>query len=512
MKKLATVIALSLMGLMPVSNGSPDLNEADRPNIILFIVDDMGWQDTSVPFHSVRTPFNALYRTPNMERLARQGLLFTQAYAASPVCTPTRSSIMTGRNPARTHITNWTLRNSREAQETGPKHYPLQSPAWDFDGLQPDDVLLPKLLSDGGYHTIHVGKAHFGAPDTPGADPLTLGFEVNIAGHAAGGPGSFYGMHDFSAAHRGGGRIWDVPGLEAYHGRDVYLTEALTIEANKAIASAVGGEAPFYMNMAHYTVHAPIMADSQYVDHYSDQDPKEAAYASMVQGMDASLGAILHQLEALGEATKTLIIFASDNGGLSAHARGTTMMGTGLNSHNLPLRSGKGSAYEGGIRIPLMISWARVDPYDPMQQAITIPRGLRTDTQVITEDLFPTILHFAQAKAPPNYVIDGHNLVPLLQNKERVLGWHYPHKWGPEGPGLDPFTAVRKGDWKLIYFYKDRRFELYNLANDIGETTDLFWKNPEQAAEMTEVMHTWMEEMDAQVPEDRATGNPVPFP
>ena len=171
---------------MPVSNGSPDLYESDRPNIILYIVDDMGWQDTSVPFHSSRTPFNALYRTPNMERLARQGLLFTQAYAASPVCTPTRASIMTGRNPARTRITNWTLRNSRDAQETGPKNYPLRSPAWDFDGLQPGDVVLPALLQADGYHTIHVGKAHFGALETQGANPSTLGFDVNIAGHAAG--------------------------------------------------------------------------------------------------------------------------------------------------------------------------------------------------------------------------------------------------------------------------------------------------------------------------------------
>ena len=505
----------------PESERAHDLRSrngaADRPNIILFLVDDMGWQDTSVPFHEIETPFNRRYRTPNMERLARQGVLFTDAYAASPVCTPTRSSILTGRHPARTRITNWTLRNDREEQETGPENYPLRSPDWNYGGVQPGDVTLSALLKESGYRTIHAGKAHFGALDTPGADPGQLGFEVNIGGHAAGGPGSYYGIHNFSASHRGGGAVWDVPGLEAYHGRDINLSEALTIEANKAMAAAVAEGRPFFLNMAHYAVHTPIMADSQYVDRYDHLPAVEAAYASMVEGMDASLGMLMHQLEALGQATKTMIIFYSDNGGLSAHTRGVTEMGTGLNSHNLPLRSGKGSAYEGGVRVPAIVSWARLDPSEPYQQALPVQRGVRSNRPIISMDLFDTILAMSSSEAPTEYASDGRSLIPLLQDDaaewtDRVLGWHYPHKWGPEGPGCDPFTAVRAGDWKLIYFYRDQRHELYNLSADLGESTDLLWKQPDKAKELSAIMQSWMQNVDAQMPESKSTGTSVSYP
>ncbi|MFK7848328.1 MAG: sulfatase [Rhodothermales bacterium] len=490
-------------------NGQPHIDDKiEQPNIILFLVDDMGWQDTSVPFHTSKTSFNEIYQTPNMERLARQGVVLTNAYAASPVCTPTRTSIMTGQNPGRTHITNWTLRNSREAQETGPKNYPLQSPDWRFEGLQPGDVTLPQVLKEQGYWTIHAGKAHFGAMETAGANPSNLGFDVNIAGHAAGAPGSYYGTHNYSASFRGRDGVWDVPGLEAYHGKGINLTEVLTIEANKAMADAVAMSRPFYLNMAHYGVHTPIMADSQYVDKYSHLDPKEAAYASMLEGMDASLGGLMHQLEAMGEATRTLIVFFSDNGGLSAHARGETAFGTGKNTHNLPLRSGKGSAYEGGTRIPMIVSWARKDDSEPLQQAFKLPVA-RMDTPVISDDLFPTFMELAGTVVPEGHDVDGTSLVPLLQGgvlEDRVLGWHYPHKWGPEGPGTDPFTAVRKGEWKIIYFYKDARYELYNLAQDLGETTDLAWKQAEKLAEMKAVLKDWMEDVGAQKPKDKKTG------
>ena len=491
----------------------PSLSEFDdRPNVIMFLVDDMGWQDTSVPFHTAETPFNRTYQTPNMERLARQGMVFTNAYAASPVCTPTRTSIMTGQNPGRTRITNWTLRNSLAAQETGPKHYPLLSPEWRFEGLQPGDVTLPSVLKQQGYRTIHAGKAHFGALATKGANPLMLGFDVNIAGHAAGAPGSYYGTHNYSASFRGRNEVWDVPGMRAYHGKNVNLTEAITIEANRAIEDAVALGKPFYLNMAHYGVHTPIMADSQYVERYADLHPTEAAYASMLEGMDASLGAIMHQLEALGQSTRTLIIFFSDNGGLSAHSRGTTPIGTGLNSHNLPLRSGKGAAYEGGIRVPMIVSWARRDAQHPLQQALQLPAGIRSKTPVISDDFFPTILDLTATVLPAGHVIDGTSLIPLLQGdviEDRVLGWHYPHKWGPEGPGTDPFTAVRKGDWKLIYFYKDGRYELYNLEKDLAESTDLAWKEPEKLDEMKTALRGWMEQVNAQVPHWRESGAPA---
>jgi arylsulfatase A-like enzyme len=487
----------------------------ERPNIILFLVDDLGWQDTSQPFHLERTPFNDRYRTPHIERLARQGMMFTNAYAASPVCTPTRTSIMTGRNPARTHITNWTLRNDRDEQETGPPDYPLRSPEWDFDGLQPSDTTLPAILRAHGYRTIHVGKAHFGALETSGADPTNLGFDVNVAGHAAGGPGSYYGLHNFGAAQRGGAAVWDVPGLEKYHGRNVNLTESLTQEAIRFIGEAVEEGRPFFLNMAHYGVHAPIMADSGFVENYPELDVVEAAYSSMIEAVDASLGEILQELDRLEISENTLVVFTSDNGGLSAHARGMSPSGTRFNSHNLPLRSGKGSAYEGGTRVPMVVAWAR-RAEGTVGEPSVMP-GSSTDVPVVSHDLFPTILAAAGVTVPADYALDGHDLVPLLSGGEgfradRLLVWHYPHKWGPEGPGLDPFTSIRDGPWKLIYFYHDRRWELYDLSRDLGETINLVRARPGEAARLARKMIRWMQDVDAQVPHERFTDIPVDPP
>ena len=234
--------------------------QESRPNVILFLVDDLGWQDTEVPFHTEVTPFNRRYRTPAMKRLAAAGMVFTDAYAASPVCTPTRVSIMTGRNPARHRTTNWILRKDK-----GPngRHATLRPPAWRCNGIGADDVTLARLLQGAGYRTIHVGKAHLGAIGTSGADPRALGFDVNVAGHAAGGPGSYYGRHHFKAGGRRGDltkkTVWDIPGLDAWHGKDVHLTEVLTREAVKAVEGAVGAKKPFFLHMSHYAVHAPIM-------------------------------------------------------------------------------------------------------------------------------------------------------------------------------------------------------------------------------------------------------------
>ena len=493
---------------------------AKLPNIILFLVDDLGWQDTSVPFHAEPTPFNAFYRTPNMERLAEQGMLFTSAYAAAPICTPTRTSIMTGRHPARTRITDWTLVPDVDEQKRTRPWLSVTAPDWNVRGLQPADTTLPGLLRRAGYRTIHAGKAHFGALDTPGGDPTTLGFDVNIAGHAAGAPGSYYSEAKYGNKSDG---PWGVPGLETYYGTDTYLTEALTREANEAIGEAVDDGQPFFLNMAHYAVHAPIQADSQYVEHYDEADPTEAAYASMVEGYDASLGAILETLRDRGVAERTLILFMSDNGGLSAHARGTTPMGTGQNTHNLPLRSGKGSAYEGGIRVPMIVAWARPDSTQPAQQRLSITSGARTDVPVTSHDFFPTILEAAGMQVPTGYVLDGQSFAPLLEEehasartttaRDTTHFWHYPHLWGPKGPGLEPFTAVRAGDWKLIYFYDDGgRYELYNLARGLGETTDLFEARPETARRLAEQMRAWMRRVDAQPPVDRTTGTPAGLP
>lgn len=491
----------------------------EQPNIILFMVDDLGWQDTSVPFHQSPTPFNERYQTPNMERMAEQGMLFTNAYSASPVCTPTRSSILTGKNPAHTNITDWTLHNDLGEMERTGQGYPVKSPPWTVEGVQPDSMLLTEILKAQGYHTIHVGKAHFGALETPGDDPANLGFDVNIAGHAAGAPGSYWPEDKFGDVDSVS--IWAVPGMENYYDSETNLTEALTVEANKEIANAVEANKPFYMNMAHYAVHTPIMADRRYYKDYLDAglDTAEAKYASMIEGMDSSLGSIWQNLEEKGIAENTIILFMSDNGGLSVHSRGNTPMDTGANTHNKPLRSGKGSAYEGGIRVPMMVAWAKRAGDHPLQKRYKILAGRRNETPVISEDFYPTILELAgvDSSSQAYQSADGRSFISLMKNakalwKGRALFWHYPHKWGPDGPGYEPFTAIREGKWKLIYFYKDQKWELYNLEEDIGEENNLIEKEKKISGNLSDKMNAFMQEAGAQTPVSRKTGKPVALP
>ncbi len=474
------------------------------PNIVLFLVDDLGWQDLSVPLHDEVTPFNRRYRTPNLERLAREGVTFTNAFASAPVCTPTRTAIMTGQDPARTNITYWTLRKD---QDTSASHPSLSPPAWSMNGMEADQVTLPRQLAGAGYRTIHVGKAHFGAHKTPAEDPIALGFQVNIAGHASGGPASFYGTHNFSAAGRkgkpgGAPSIWDVPGLEKYHGQDIYLTEALTAEALPHLRSAHAAGQPFFLNFCPYAVHAPIMANKKLLEPYSGLHAREAAYATMVETYDRALGELLDELDRLGIADQTLVVFASDNGGLSAHARGGEP-----HVHNAPLRSGKGSSYEGGVRVPTLIRWPRM-----------ARSGSRVGIPIISPDLFPTLLGAAGAMpVDDSQVRDGRDLAPLLSGVEsaaveRTLGWHQPHQWGASGPGIEPYSAIRRGQWKLIWFHARRHFELYDLSKDLGEETDLAQELPGKVMEMSLLMQTWLEERGAQLPTHKESGKTIMGP
>ncbi|MBL1217428.1 MAG: hypothetical protein D8M59_08020 [Planctomycetes bacterium] len=484
----------------------------DHPNIILFIVDDLGWQDLSVPlYNDTPTEFNQRYQTPNVKRLAEVGMRFTSAYASAPVCTPTRTSIMTGRSPGQSHITYWTLHKDRD---TSTGHPTLRPPNWNVNGLQSDDVTLPKLLKEKvGYHTIHVGKAHFGAHDTSGADPTNLGFDVNIAGHASGGPASYYGTQHFTVAGRQGKQdphsaesVWDIPGLEKYHGSDIYLTEALAIEASAAIRDAVlNVHKPFYLNFAPYAVHAPIMPNERYLDQYPpDLNRTEAAYATMVQTYDAALGAITETLRDLDIIDDTIIIFTSDNGGLSAHARGGDP-----HTHNAPLRSGKGSAYEGGIRVPLIIAWP----------GVTEPNS-ESHMPVISHDLFTTILMMAGIEAfrvPSLKSIEGQDFTWILRDEvvdfePYALYWHQPHQWGVSGPGIEPFTAINLFGMKLIYFHAGPRFELYDLDEDIGETNDLCLIDMDEAGFLAAWMDDWIKEKNVQMSIDKETNQPVPMP
>jgi len=479
-----------------------------QPNIVLFFVDDMGWQDTSVSFWNQRTPYNDLYQTPNMERLAKEGMKFTQAYATA-VCSPTRVSLMTGMNAARHRVTNWTLQKDK-LQPMETNHKTLQFPQWNVNGMSPDASTekavyatpLPQVLKDAGYYTIHAGKAHLGAIGTPGEDPLNLGFEINIAGHAAGAPASYLGAENFGNGKEGK-EVWAVPGLEKYHGKDIFLTEAITQEAKLAMDSALEKNKPFFLYMAHYAVHTPIMADNRFVQKYYDKglDSTEAKYAALVEGMDKSLGDIMDHLDDRYLSDNTIILFMSDNGGLSAVARGGEK-----HTHNKPLSSGKGSAHEGGIREPMLVKWpGKIAP------------NSATEEQVIIEDFYPTILELAGVKNDKTVQqVDGISFVPVLTGNssqgERPLFWHYPNEWGPSGPGIGASSSTRVGDWKFIYYYIDGRMELFNLRADIGETKNLVKEQPDKARELAKILSDYLRKVEAQIPSHKDTGEQVAYP
>lgn len=477
------------------------------PNIILFLVDDMGWQDTSLPFWIEQTQLNRRYHTPNMERLAEQGMKFTQAYAC-PVSSPSRVSLMTGMNAAHHQVTNWTLEKN---VSTDAKNPVLDFPSWNVNGLSPYEGIehtvtattLPELLRQAGYYTIHCGKAHFGAIGTPGADPLNLGFNVNIAGHAAGGPGSYLGLNEFGNQKPG---PWGVPGLEEYHGHDIFLTEALTIKALKELDKVQDMKKPFFLYMSHYAVHIPFSADQRFIDKYQEQglDEKEAQYAALIEGMDKSLGDIMNYLEENHLEENTIILFMSDNGGLSAHGRGDM-----LNTHNLPLASGKGSAYEGGIREPMIVKWPGVA--QPSSSC---------DDYIIIEDYFPSLLEMAGVKnISTTQKVDGISFIPMLQqkiqsgkNQDRPLFWHYPNDWGVPGPGIGSFSSIRKGEWKLIYYHENNQFELFNIHQDIGEHADVSHSETKIVHRLAKELEEYLISVNAQMPSYKKDGKKVPLP
>lgn len=505
---LTAVVLLSLIACKEKKDIDLE-KESSRPNIVLFFVDDMGWQDTSVPFWNQRTPFNDLYQTPNMERLAKEGMKFTQAYATA-VCSPSRVSLMTGMNAARHRVTNWTLHKD-QLQPMELNHKTLQFPDWNVNGLSPVAGIektvyatpMPQLLKDAGYYTIHAGKAHFGARGILGENPLNLGFEVNIAGHAAGAPQSYLGSDNFGSGKKGK-EIWAVPGLEKYHGQDIFLTEAITLEAKLAMDVALEKKEPFFLYLAHYAVHTPIMADPRFVQKYYEKglDSTEAKYASLVEGMDKSLGDIMDYLDEKKLSDNTIILFMSDNGGLSAVARGGEK-----HTHNQPLSSGKGSAHEGGIREPMLIKWpGKITP------------NTVSDRQIIIEDFYPSIMEMAGISDYKTVQqIDGISFVDALRPDgkaagERPLFWHYPNEWGPSGPGIGASSSTRVGDWKFIYYYRDGSMELFNLKDDIGESKNLIKEQPGKAKELAKIVSDYLREVRAQIPSYKTTGEKVPYP
>lgn len=483
--------------------------QKQRPNIIVFLVDDMGWMDTSVPFADSIYPLNKRYHTPNMERMAREGMKFTNAYA-TPVCTPSRTSMLTGMNAAHHGITNWTSSAKNNNTDNADQQFAYAD--WNYNGLSPVPGIektiyatpFPKLLKQSGYFTVHVGKAHWAPAGTAGSNPYNMGFMVNISGNAIGHPQSYLGEENYGNMP-GKTSVNAVPDLQEYYGSETFLTDALTLEALKSIETPVQQGQPFFLNMSHYAVHDPFMADKRFVQKYLDLglDKSGANFASLVEGMDKSLGDIMDFLERKGIANNTVIIFMSDNGSLSLFDRGGAP-----HTQNAPLRAGKGSVYEGGIREPMIVKWPSV-----------IKSGSVAKQNIIIEDFFPTILEIARIK---NYKtvqqVDGKSFLPVLKNAaykptERSLIWHIPNKWTrKDGPGINYYSAIRRGDWKLVYNMRDGTKELYNLINDIGEMKNLNLAYPEKVKELSLLLSRQLRKWKSPMPIVMSTGKPVLMP
>jgi arylsulfatase A len=488
------------------------LPAAAQPNVIVFFVDDMGYADWE--HHPVLNPTGSfVYETPNMLRLASEGVTFFNNYASGPVCSPSRVSLFTGKSVAK-HNTSDFIGAGNNASGNNVR----SANGWPQNVSQ-SDILLSEALQDAGYATGTFGKWHMGQTGNPAVDPLLNGFDVNIAGVSSGNPGFAGG---FFAGNDG---AWSgMPGLSTpgVFAPSDYLSDAISIEAASFISDNAANAQPFFVYVPHYVVHTPIEAPANLVSFYQAKinslspaqiaGHTDAEYAAMVQKMDESLGRLLDTLEdpdgnlATDDSVRdnTIIIFTADNGGL-----------TNFNiTSNRPLRAGKGSVYEGGIREPLIISYTGND---------NLPQNaVLADALAIGHDIYPTILDWTGVPGDPtqNADMDGISLVPVMEGGEetkRDLIFHYPHR-SPQAVSPNPIdggdwlSAIRRGDHKLLYFYDDRRFELYNLANDIGETNNLFDPTDPVAQSLSETLYQELRAADAFFPRDIGTELPVPGP
>ncbi len=427
---------------------------AEKPNFVFILADDLGGRDLGCYG-------STFHETPHLDQLAREGVRFTDAYAACPVCSPTRASILTGQYPARLHLTNWI---PGEASNPTDK---LRPPAWQ-QFLPLSETTLATVLKKSGYATAMIGKWHLGGE---AYYPEHQGFDVNIAGSHWGQPASYFWPYE--------GRTHTVAGLKEGGHPGEYLTDRLTTEAEAFITQH--RNEPFFLYLSHYAVHQPLMAKEDLVSKYkakgATDGQKNPVYAAMIESVDDSVGRVLARLDALGLSEKTVVVFFSDNGGLWPDV-----------TSNAPLRAGKGYPYEGGVREPLLIKWPGA-----------ALNGSTCPVPVVSTDFFPTFLEMAGVKAPEGG--DGVSLVPLLQRtgtiKRDAIYWHYPHYWAGR---VKPFGAVRSGDWKLIEYYEDMKVELYNLKDDIGEKNDLALQKPKKANELKEKLHAWRDAVGAQMP------------
>ncbi|MFC1734538.1 sulfatase [Candidatus Hydrogenedentota bacterium] len=471
-------IALPILLVAAVSSTSEagEPGGASKPNIVLILIDDLGWSD--VGYNG-----NKYYETPNIDRLAGQGMRFTNAYAASQVCSPTRASILTGRHPARHHLT-WAITYKKD--DTLPAEKKLSDEPWlklvapgRLAGLPLEEITIAEELKKAGYATGIVGKWHLGKPPYT---PENQGFDFNFGGSYYAGPPSYFYPYKIDVIKDG------VKGE--------FLSDRLGAEAVKFIEA--NRERPFFLYLSQYAVHSPYQAKPEVIDRYKKKPGAgeyfNPTFAGMVDGMDNCVGRVLVKLDELKLSDNTIVIFMSDNGGLTR----SPSMGFHVTS-NAPLRGGKTMIYEGGVREPMIVRWP----------GVAVPGSVCEDL-VSTNDFFPTILAMAGLKPDPERALDGVSIVPLLKQEggsgRDTVYWHSPHYYGGWQTSREkrtwwntPCAAIREGDFKLIEFFEGR-IELYNLRKDIGETRNLIKEIPDKARDLQGKLRNWLDDVDAWMP------------
>lgn len=480
--RLGIIVALCVVLAATLTDPSPAL--ADPPtkpplNFVLVLVDDLGWADLGCQG-------STYYQTPHIDGLARLGVRFTSAYAACAVCSPTRASIQTGRYPARLGVTDW-IRGRFQGGEIGPDG---RNPSGYEGGqerrllcprnalfMEIDELTIAEALRPAGYTSCHIGKWHLGQRDQ---FPEKQGYDLNLGGCDLGQPPTYFDPYKSNRP------FYEIPNLPPRREGE-YLTDR---EADEAVAFIRRHkDKPFFLNLCHYCVHTPLEGKKDVVAKYQARpktNQKNAVYAAMVESVDDAMGRVLAALDECRIADRTVVIFTSDNGGLLGP------------TDNAPLRSGKGFPYEGGIRVPLIVRWpGAAGP------------GRTCDVPVCSIDFFPTLLELARVPLPKDRAIDGVSIAPLAKESGALarddLFWHFPHYRGD----LGPYGIVRSGRWKLIKFCDPEKLELFNLAEDMGETKDLAGAMPERVKELDGKLAAWLASVEAKTPKPNPDFRPA---
>ena len=463
------VVAMAGSGAMPTCSL---LSNKKKLNFILINIDDLGWRDLTCYG-------SQYYETPNIDRLAAQGAKFTSAYASCSVCSPTRASIMTGRYPARIGVTDWIHHLDKRGKQAFEEN---QNPTVYVEGkrkqllcppnpywMELDEVTIAEVLKSAGYTTCHIGKWHLGYEPW---FPDKQGFDINIGGGEIGQPPTYFDPY-YQNEQRP-----SIPALSARKEGE-YLTDRESAETVRFLKEY--GDKPFFLHMCHYTVHTPLQAKQEVVAKYESKkktNQTNATYAAMIESMDKAVGKMMSTLDELGLSERTVVIFTSDNGGLQDHS-----------TDNAPLRAGKGYPYEGGIRVPLIIRWPGV-----------IQAGIECDVPVTSVDFFPTICEMAGLDLPPDRIIDGESLSPLLKQanalRRESIFWHFPHYRGR----IVPYSIIRKNDWKLIKRYEGKPFELFYVKEDLSEEDELSGLMPGKVKELDTELNAWLKDTGAKLP------------